>query len=70
MAEIDYETLRVVILQQAVKDYELALRKNKGADALALERWFMGGWGQTLSGNQGDLIIAECKKRVTGKDEV
>ena len=68
MAEIDHETLRVIILQQAVKDYELALRKHKDGEIIALERWFTGWWGQTLSGNQGELIIAECKKRVMNDD--
>lgn len=60
---IDYERLRVAILHQAVKDYQTALKTKNAAQCSALVRWFRSDWGQMLSGDTGELIIAECKKR-------
>lgn len=65
--DIDYERLRLAILQQAVKDYEKALRRGKTAVCSALVRWFRSEWGQMLSGDKGELIIAECKRRALTK---
>ena len=65
--DIDYERLRIAILQQAVKDYEKALRRGKTAVCSALVRWFRSEWGQMLSDDKGELIIAECKRRVRMK---
>lgn len=61
---IDYERLRVAILQQAVKDYQTALVKNDTIKAFTLECWFRSGWAQALSGGQGDLFIQKCNERV------
>jgi hypothetical protein len=65
---IDYESLRVAILHQAVKDYQTALKAKNDAQCLALERWFRSDWGQWLSGDTGDLIIADCQKRAAAHD--
>ena len=58
-----YELLRVAILRQAAMDYSRALRRRKSADCDSLVSWFRSDWGQMLSGDKGDLIIAECKRR-------
>ena len=64
MTDIDYDTLRMAILQQAVKDYQTAINKNRTGESTALARWFMSDWGQALSGDKGELIIRECETRV------
>ena len=56
-----YEGLRVAILQQAAKDYIEALENNDEREAADLERFFRSDWGQLLSGDKGELIIAKCK---------
>lgn len=58
-----YEALRLAILRQAATDYSMALRKRKSAECAAMVRWFRSEWGQVLSGDKGELIIAECKRR-------
>ena len=58
-----YESLRLAILRQAATDYSRALRRRKSADCEAMVSWFRSDWGQMLSGDQGELIIAECKRR-------
>lgn len=64
MIDTDYDTLRMAILHQAVKDYQTALKKKDAAKCAAFVRWFRSDWGQTLSGDNGELIIRECKTRV------
>ena len=64
MTDIDYDVLRFAIIQQAVKDYESALRRRNESKFLTLERWFMSDWGQFLSGDLGEQIIEKCKERV------
>lgn len=59
-----YSRLCAAILQQAVKDYQTALRKKDTGKAAYLEQWFMSDWAQLLSGDMGEIIIKECRKRV------
>lgn len=64
-----YERLRVEIMKTAVQDYKAAMRKSaregrKCEKEIALERFFLGAWGQFLSGDNGELIIEKCR---TGK---
>jgi hypothetical protein len=68
-----YERLRAEIVKSAVNDYRAALRKSKRigckcAEEIKLERWFLSGWGQMLSGGNGEYIIEKCRK--TYKDGV
>jgi hypothetical protein len=67
MYNIGLENLRVAILQQAIKDYASALRRNKSKEAYLLEKFFKSDWGELLSCNKGDYIISECKKRVAAR---
>lgn len=62
--EKGFENLRVGILKLAAQDYEKALRRNNVGDAEEIEAFFLGSWGQLLSGNNGESIIRECKRRV------
>lgn len=61
-----YELLRAAIVKRAVSDYKIALKKDNKLIITRLERWFKSKWGQTLSYNKGDYIIAKCK-RMCGK---
>lgn len=61
-----YEMLRIKIVQLAVTDYRVALRKSsltgkKCAKEEELERFFLSRWGQALSGNNGQYIMDKCK---------
>lgn len=62
-----YERVRVAIIHQAIYDYKKALRKKNGGSIIALERWFLSGWGEALSGNNGAYIIEQCRKCVNTK---
>lgn len=57
------DKLCVAILQQTAKDYITAMRQNDRGKADYFEQWFRSDWGQLLSGDMGELIIAECRKR-------
>lgn len=57
-----YEGLRVAILQQAAKDYIAAIEYHRKSEAANLECFFRSEWGQLLSGDTGELIIAKCEK--------
>lgn len=59
-----YERLQIAILQQAIKDYKTALKKNSYYSKRSLERWFLSDWGEMLSNNNGELIIEKCQKSV------
>ena len=63
-----WDNLRLAILHQAVKDYQTALRRKDRAQCSAMVRWFRSDWAQWLSGDQGEQIIAECKRRVASTD--
>lgn len=62
-----YEALAAAILQQAMKDYETAIRNNNFHKKLELERFFLSKFGQILSYDHGEVIIEKCRKRVNGK---
>lgn len=62
-----YERLRTEIVRVAVADYKAALRRSdregrKCDKEIALERFFLGGWGQALSGDNGQYIIDRCRE--------
>jgi DNA-binding NarL/FixJ family response regulator len=61
-----YERLRIAIMSAAVQDYKAAMKKSaregrKCEKEIALERFFLSGWGQALSGDNGKLIIEKCR---------
>ena len=74
-----YNNLRIGILKQAIRDYEVALKKleryrqskNPLPEALreytdkakSFERFFMSEWGQFLSSDRGKSIISKAKTR-------
>ena len=62
-----YEELRAAILRQAVIDYKEALQEQNYKQIASLERFFLGWWGQLLSGGHGEYIIERCKKEITQK---
>ena len=60
-----YERLRTEIVKSAVNDLRKALRKSKRLGYVCneqkkLEEWFLSGWGQVLSGDNGEYIIEKC----------
>lgn len=62
-----YDRLRQEILTVAVDDYKTAIRKSKRlgykcTQEQALENFFLGEWGQLLSGDHGEYIIERCRK--------
>ena len=56
----------------AANDYKDALREKlkdpfdpyANGEIIALEKFFLSGWGQLLSGNQGEIIIEKCRQVV------
>lgn len=60
----DYTAIRAAILRQAVKDYKKALESRNYAEKSKLEHFFLGEWGQWLSNNYGEYIIAKCRREV------
>ena len=59
-----YTNVRVGILQQAIKDYKRALRREDKGTIKYFERWFLSEWGQLLSGYTGEKIIIKARKEV------
>ena len=62
-----YTLLQIAIVRRAIGDYILALKKNNPAEKSKLERFFLSEWGQSLSGNRGEVIIERCKKQAKGE---
>ena len=61
--------LAIGVVEQAVKDYRIALYREKFGDdttdnATALERWFRSEWGQRVCCGQGEYIIHKVKEEV------
>ena len=67
MEQNNYEYLMVAIVQQAVKDYRFALKKNNKKQMTRLEKWFLGDWAQLLSNDMGEIIIQKCREQVGEK---
>ena len=61
-----FELLRAAMVNRAVNDYKIALKKDDKQKISYLERWFLSQWGQLLSYKNGVYIITECK-RLCGK---
>lgn len=57
-----YTNVRTAIVQQAIADYRRALRHNDTRQIFYLERWFLGDWGEWLSGQHGAYIIERVRK--------
>lgn len=62
-----YNILAAAIIRRAINDYILALKKNDEAKKTALEKFFLGGYGQLLSDYSGEYIINLCKEKVKNK---
>lgn len=66
-----YEALAAAILQQAVVDYKkIASKKTKNkndekakaSELKTIERFFLSGYGQSLSYHHGEYIVERCRK--------
>lgn len=57
-----YESLRLAIVELAVRDYEAALKYGNEKEIKSLERFFLSKWGQYLSDDHGEYIINRCRK--------
>ena len=62
-----YMTLRAEIVKRAIDDLKKAMRKSDRLGYVCdaqknLEKWFLSRWGQTLSDNNGERIIARCRE--------
>ena len=62
-----YERLRTEIVRSAVVDLQRELRRSDRLGQVTdevkkLEEWFLSKWGQMLSGDNGEYIIALCHK--------
>ncbi len=73
--EEEYTNLAAAIILQAMKDYKKAmvrLRKRKSKHnekkVRELERFFLSAWGQQLSFERGEYIIARCREEVSNAD--
>lgn len=55
-------TICAAIVSQAIKDYKDALAKKDRGEIRRLEEWFLSDWGQTLSNDNGALIIEKTRK--------
>ena len=73
--EEEYTTIAAAIILQAMKDYKRALlrvrkRKSKHNEKKVreLERFFLSAWGQSLSFDRGEYIIARCREEVSNAD--
>ena len=61
--------LAAAILERAKEDYINAIVADDKERAVALERFFMGKWGQELSLCQGDIIVEWCQRIAAEKIE-
>lgn len=62
-----YMTLRAEVVKQAVDDLKKAMRKSNRLGYVCdaqknLEKWFLSRWGQALSDDNGERIIARCRQ--------
>lgn len=62
-----YEKLRTKIVRSAVFDYKKALKKSDRLGVVCdeqrkLESWFLSRWGQMLTGDNGEYIMAKCQE--------
>lgn len=62
--------LRAAILRRAVADYISAIRKRDYYQIAKLERFFLGAWGELLSGDHGQYIIDHCRKLANKKQNI
>ena len=68
-----YESLRLAIIEQAVRDYKKALLADKRCDDLLarrkireLENFFRGEWFEQLSNLDGKMLVRKTRKMVLG----
>ena len=63
-----YQELATAVIRQSIEDYEVELDHTasdgvKTEEQRILERFFLSDWGQTLSMNNGEMIIKTVKER-------
>ena len=58
------DLLVVAIIKRAMIDYKAALKARNPYQKKALERFFLGEWGEMLTGGRGALIVEHCKKAI------
>lgn len=67
-----YEALANAIIEQAVKDYKIALVKyfknprnrSNSSSVIAIERFFRSSWFETLTDADGEFIITKIREMV------
>jgi hypothetical protein len=59
-----YANLRVGIINQAIYDYKQALAHADDGKIRHFEKWFLGEWGEALSGGNGAYIIEKVRKEM------
>ena len=62
-----YMTLRAEVVRLAIEDLKKAMRKSDRLGYVCdaqknLEKWFLSRWGQALSDDNGERIIAMCQQ--------
>lgn len=62
-----YDRLRLSVVLLAMEDYKSALANDNQGEIKSLERFFLSDWGQFLSNDHGDYIIACGRKSVKPK---
>lgn len=64
-----YMLLQAAIIERAATDYRLALINDNRGKARKIERFFLSEWGQALTRDNGEMIIARIRKDVKGAGE-
>lgn len=59
-----WELLQGAILNRAIRDYRIALRRKDPARIAELEGFFRSDYGQLLSGDHGEYILEKVKEMV------
>ena len=56
------DLLITAIIKRAMSDYKAALKAEHPHQRKELERFFLGEWGEMLTGGRGALIMEHCRK--------
>lgn len=59
-----YIALAAAVLHQAIEDYKSAVKHKRRGEVKAIERFFLSVYGQTLSFNNGELIVERLHKEI------
>ena len=57
-----YKELIAAIIEKAKEDYNTAKKRGNYREMFLLKMWFLSDWGQTISGNNGEIIIERLEK--------